>query len=64
MGEHKVRIADVARDTGMHRNTVTLLYKEDAKRIDFDDLDRLCRYFKVSVGELLEFIESPKAPDA
>ena len=27
MGEHKMRIADVARETGLSRATVTLLYK-------------------------------------
>ena len=33
MGEHKMNIADVARETGLNRNTVTLLYKETAQRI-------------------------------
>jgi putative transcriptional regulator len=56
MGERKVKIADVARETGLHRNTVTLLYQETAARIDLDAIDRLCAYFNVSVGELLEFV--------
>ncbi len=56
MGERKVKIADVARETGLHRNTVTLLYQETAARIDLEAIDRLCAYFNVSVGELLEFI--------
>ena len=56
MGEHKLRIADVARETGLHRNMVTLLYQETATRIDIDAIDRLCAFFKVSVGELFEFV--------
>jgi len=56
MGEHKLRIADVARETGLHRNMVTLLYQETATRIDIDAIDRLCRYFKVPVGDLFEFV--------
>ncbi|WP_281286497.1 helix-turn-helix domain-containing protein [Legionella geestiana] len=28
MGEHKMRIADVASETGLSRATVTLFYKE------------------------------------
>ena len=32
MGEHKMRIADVARETGLSRATVTLLYKETAQK--------------------------------
>jgi putative transcriptional regulator len=54
MGERKLKIADVARDTGLHRNTITLLYDETASRVDLDAVDRLCEYFDVSVGELLE----------
>ncbi len=55
MGERKLKVADVARETGLHRNTVTLLYDETAARIDLDAIDRLCRFFEVSVGELLEY---------
>jgi putative transcriptional regulator len=54
MGEHKMKIADVARDTGLHRNTITLLYNETAARVDLDAMDKLCTLFQVSVGELFE----------
>ena len=46
MGEHKLRIADVARETGLSRATVTLLYKETAQKVDLDALDKLCRLFE------------------
>lgn len=55
MGERKLKISDVARDTGLHRNTVTLLYQETATRVDLDAIDALCKYFEVSVGDLFEF---------
>lgn len=58
MGERKLKISDVARDTGLHRNTVTLLYQETANRVDLDAIDSLCRYFGVAVGELFEFVDS------
>ncbi|GAC12575.1 helix-turn-helix domain-containing protein [Paraglaciecola chathamensis] len=54
MGERKMKVMDVARETGLHRNTVTLLYKETAQRIDLDAIDKLCELFKCEVGELLE----------
>lgn len=57
MGERKLKISDVARDTGLHRNTITLLYQETANRIDIDALDILCKHFGVKVGDLFEFIE-------
>jgi len=54
MGERKLKIADVARETGLHRNTVTLLYDETAVRVDLDAIDKLCSLFNVDVGELFE----------
>lgn len=56
MGERKMKIIDVARETGLNRNTVTLLYKEDAKRIDLDAIDKLCNLFQCEVGDLLEYV--------
>ena len=57
MGERKMKIADVARETGLHRNTITLLYNETAARVDMDAMDKLCALFNVSVGELFERLE-------
>lgn len=57
MGDKKMKIADVARETGIHRNTVTALYKESAQRIDLDAIDALCKLFDCSVGELFERVD-------
>ena len=57
MGERKLKIADLSKYLGVHRNTITLLYYERAKRIDFDVLDKLCKYFNCSISEILEFKE-------
>lgn len=61
MGERKVRVADVARETGLHRNTITLLYDETAARVDIEAIDKLCAYFGVTVAELFEYTpDQPK----
>lgn len=57
MGERKLNITDVARATNLNRNTVSLLYRETAQRIDFETLEVLCRFFECSVGDLIEHIE-------
>lgn len=54
MGERKLKISDVARDTGVNRGTLTRLYYETAERVELDVLDKLCEYFNVPVGEFLE----------
>ena len=58
MGEHKLRIADVARETGLSRATVTLLYKETAQKVDLNAIKQICVLFDCTVGELLELVPS------
>ena len=57
MGEHKMRIADVARETGLSRATVTLLYKETAQKVDLESIEKLCLLFECQVGDLLEITQ-------
>lgn len=54
MGEKKMKVMDVSRETGLNRNTITLLYKETAQRIDLDAIDKLCALFDCEVEDLLE----------
>lgn len=54
MGERKLKVTDVARETGLHRNTITLLYKETATRVDLEAIDKLCEFFDCDVKDLLE----------
>ncbi|MFW5388600.1 helix-turn-helix domain-containing protein [Yersinia sp. 2542 StPb PI] len=54
MGENKMRISDVAKKTGLSRNTVTLMYKETAQKVDLEALDKLCVLFNCELSELLE----------
>lgn len=53
MGEHKMKIADVARETGLNRSTITALYNESATRVDLETIEKLCVLFNCEVGELL-----------
>lgn len=62
MGERKLKIADVARDTGINRGTLTRLYYETAERIELEVLDQLCEYFQIDISDLLERVNSDQAP--
>ena len=55
MGERRLKIADVARDTGIDRGTITRLYHEKAQRVEMDALDALCRYLECQVSDILEW---------
>lgn len=56
MGEKKLKASEVARITGLHRNTVTLLYKETATRVDLETIDKLCELFDCVVEDLFEYV--------
>lgn len=58
MAEKKVRIADVIRDTGIPRGTLTRLYNETAIRVDLNDVDKLCAYFDCTTQDLLPYMPS------
>ncbi len=58
LGERKLKISDVARDTGINRGTLTRLYHETAERIELDAINRLCQYLNVAVADLLEYHDS------
>jgi putative transcriptional regulator len=54
LGERKLKISDVARDTNINRGTLTRLYYESAERIELDVMEKLCDYFGIDLPELLE----------
>ena len=56
MGEKRLKIADVARDTLINRGTITRMYYEEASRIDLDVIESLCRYLDIEVGDLYHII--------
>lgn len=62
MGQHKMKIADVARETGLNRSTISSLYKETAHRVDLAAIEQLCRLFDCEVGELFELTDENGSP--
>lgn len=60
MGERKLKISDVARETGINRGTLTRLYYETAERVELEVLDSLCDYFGVDLPQLLEKVDPDK----
>lgn len=61
LGERRLKISDVARDTDINRGTLTRLYHETAERVDLEVLGQLCRYLHCQIGDILEF--QPEVPD-
>lgn len=57
MGAKRLKIADVVRESGINRNTITRLYHETNNRIEYETLETLCRYLECQISDLLEIIE-------
>ena len=57
MGERRLKIADVARDTGISRSALTRIYYEQVERLDLDTLETLCRYLQVEIADFIELMD-------
>lgn len=54
LGERKLKISDVTRDTGISRTTLTALYYEKGDGISYRVLKELCVYLNCSVGDIFQ----------
>ncbi|TRX57974.1 helix-turn-helix domain-containing protein [Thalassomonas sp. M1454] len=54
MGEKRLKIADVAKDTGINRGTITRMYHEQSLRVELDIIEKLCVYLDVGISDLYE----------
>ncbi|KAB2314532.1 helix-turn-helix transcriptional regulator [Betaproteobacteria bacterium SCN2] len=59
LGEKRIKISDLARDTGINRGTLTRLYHETAERVDLEVLDQLCRFLNCKLSDLMEYVPEP-----
>lgn len=57
MGEKKLKVIDVARETKLNRSTISALYYEKAARIELDAVETLCRFFGCQIEDLFEITD-------
>jgi len=63
---HRITYAEISEATGLSTTTITKLANNQSALVGISTLDRLCAYFGVGVGELLEYVPMPApviAPD-
>lgn len=56
MGEKRYSIVEVSRRTGLTTSTISNLYNDKVKRLDFDTLEKLCKLFNCQPSDLFEYI--------
>lgn len=56
LGKHKMNQKTLAKLTNIRPATISKMYYEESKRIEINQLDRLCSAFHCEISELLEYI--------
>lgn len=54
MGERRLKMSDVSRDTGINPGTIRRIFNETATRVELNVVETLCEYLKIEVGDLYE----------
>ena len=57
MGEQRYNIQAVIDKTGLDRTTVSNLYHDKVKRIDFNTLSKLCELFECEPSNILKYVK-------
>ena len=54
LAKKRLKVADVARETGLSKSTLTALYYERAKNPSLDTLKKVSSYMGVTLDEFLD----------
>lgn len=57
-----MKISDLSNATGLHRNGLSKLYKEETDGIKFETLEKVCKALNCEIEDLLEIIEIEDKP--
>ena len=52
MARNRMNMVQLAEKSGVSRGTISALYHDRAKRIDFETMDKLCKALDCSPGQL------------
>ena len=52
----RVELGEIAEATGIHRSTLSRIVNVPGSNVTAANMDRLCKYFACSLGELAEYV--------
>jgi putative transcriptional regulator len=55
--ERRVTIDEVAKETGIHRTTLSKIANQKGYKTNTEVLDKLCAFFGVEIGDVAQYIE-------
>jgi putative transcriptional regulator len=57
LGEKRLKMADVVRETGLAKGTVHALYHDRVQKVDYKVLEKICVFLDCQPGDLLIFVK-------
>lgn len=63
LGKHKMTQKALSNLTKIRPATISKMYYEETKRVDIDQLNRICHAFNCEISDLLEYIPDSKEKD-
>lgn len=61
LAQRDISVTRLQADTGLTKAQVYLLYSNDAKRVDLDSLEKICKYLSVGIADVLELVPDETA---
>jgi putative transcriptional regulator len=56
LGKKRLKMIDLAKKSGINKNTILNLYHERTTKIDFSVVDKLCKALNCQPGDILVYI--------
>jgi len=60
LGKHKMNQKTLSSLTGIRPATLSKMYYEETKRIEIDQIDKICAVFQCKIEDLIEYIPEDK----
>jgi len=61
LGKHKMTQKALVELTDIQPATISKMYYEETKRVEIDQIDKICKAFHCSVSDLLEYVEDAQS---
>ena len=58
LGEKRLKMSDVVRETGLSKGTVHALYHDRVTKVDYKVLDKLCSFLGCELGDIIIYTKN------
>lgn len=55
LAERKLKMSDLAKETGINRGTIQRIYHDEVSRIEIEVMDKLCAFFDCTPCDLFTY---------